>query len=324
MTALSLLKRNTRRDYINHRITEPITGILLADFIRTTADKKARRLTPGYIKNIGTLIFHIENFSRIYDVDIFINSVTSEFLDDFIAYLEERELRKSYIKQTIDMLRTLVKRAAFYGYLIDPSYEEVEVTTEQSSAVFLSMNEITRIYYFKGLTRYQQRIRDLFVVGCLTALRYSDYSTLTNDNFQGDYIVKVTKKTGKKVIVPIHDYIREIYARYGGEVSPGLTIQHFNRYIKLICKTVGITDKVPITYTKGGKLIVESKEKWEMISSHTARRSAATNMYMTGRMKTYEIMSLTGHSTESAFFRYIRTTSDDTAKRMGGDLYFRK
>jgi hypothetical protein len=59
-----------------------------------------------------------------------------------------------------------------------------------------------------------------------------------------------------------------------------------------------------ITNTKGHD--TDTKPKYEFISSHTARRSAATNMYLTGRMKTYEIMSLTGHTTEKSFFRYIR------------------
>ncbi|MFK1819538.1 recombinase, partial [Bacteroides fragilis] len=56
----------------------------------------------------------------------------------------------------------------------------------------------------------------------------------------------------------------------------------------------------------------------------TARRSAATNMYLTGRMKTLEIMKLTGHRSEHNFFRYIRLTGDDTARSISGDMFFRK
>lgn len=324
MGALTLLKSPARKNYINHRVGDQVAGMLFAEFIRTSTERRVRRISQGHIRNIETLLFHIENFCEINEVELFTNSVTSEFLDDFIAYLEARELKKTYIKGLIDMAKGFVKRAAFYGYKVDASFDEVDLDAESASTVYLSMNEITRIYYYIGLTKFQERIRDLFVVGCLTALRYSDYSTLTPDNFQSDYIVKVTKKTGKKVIVPIHDYVREIYTKYNGEVSPGLSIQHFNRYIKLICKKIGIKDSIVINYTKGGKLVTETKEKWEMISSHTARRSAATNMYLTGRLKTYEIMNVTGHSTESAFFKYIRVTNEDTARRVMGDSFFRK
>jgi integrase len=238
--------------------------------------------------------------------------------------MEQPDLKQGYITGLLSLVKSMAKKAGVSGYAIDISYEDVTVDDEESFSVYLSLNEITRIYFFKGLTKYQARIRDLFVVGCMTALRFSDYSTLTRDNFSKDYITKITKKTGKKVILPIHDYVREIFTRYDGEISPGITNQHFNRYIKKICNLVGLNEQITFNYTKGGKLITETKEKWELITSHTARRSAATNMYLTGRLKTYEIMSLTGHTTEKSFFRYIRVTGEDISKHLAGDNFFRK
>lgn len=225
-------------------------------------------------------------------------------------------------------MQSLVRKASQYNYAVDNTYDEVDLREEPTNAVFLSMNEITRIYYYKFIKqdkrKAKERIRDLFVVGCLTALRYSDYSTLTKDNFQDDYIVKRTKKTNVTVKVPMHDYIKEIIAKYGGNIPSGLCIQYFNKYLKVIMKEIGLDDKITFSFTKGGQLYTVTREKWELISSHTARRSAATNLYLTGRMKTLEIMRLTGHKTESNFFRYIRLTSEDTARSISGDMFFRK
>jgi len=89
-------------------------------------------------------------------------------------------------------------------------------------------------------------------------------------------------------------------------------------------REIGLNDLVTYSFTKGGKLVTVTREKWELISSHTARRSAATNMYLTGRMKTFEIMKLTGHKTEQNFFRYIRLTSEDTARSISGDSFLEK
>ena len=314
-----------KHDYINKMSSnEPKCGILFSDFITTTIEKKARRMGMKYKNNYITLINHLVKFMELNEAIIYTNSINEEFLDDFIIYLEDQNLRLTYIKNLIGLVKSMIKKAGSYGYAVDSTWDDVTVEDEEIYSVYLSLNEITRIYYFKGLTKKQERIRDLFVVGCLTALRYSDYSTLTRQNFVDDQIVKVTKKTGKKVILPIHDYIKEIYTKYDGEISSGLTNQHFNRYIKKICKIVGINDLITYNYTKGGKLITQTKEKWEMISSHTARRSAATNMYITGRFKTFEIMSLTGHTTEKSFFRYIRVTHEDTARQIAGDNFFRK
>ena len=222
----------------------------------------------------------------------------------------------------------MVRKASQYNYAVDPTYNQIDLHLEDTFAVFLSMNEITRIYYYKfrkqDSRRAKEKIRDLFVVGCLTALRYSDYSTLTLDNFQNDFIVKRTKKTNVTVKVPMHDYVREIIAKYGGNIPNGLCIQYFKKYLKLIMREIGLTDKITYSYTVGGKIKTVTKEKWELICSHTARRSAATNLYLTGRMKTLEIMRLTGHKTEQNFFRYIRLTNDDTARSISGDMFFRK
>lgn len=217
----------------------------------------------------------------------------------------------------------MVKKAGTYGYLVDPSYDDVYLKEESSSfAVFLSMNEITRIYYYENLTRKQQRIRDLFIIGCLTGLRYSDYSNLNKEDFQDEFIVKTTKKTNR-VIIPLHEYVKEILEKYEYDLPKNISIQYFNRYVKLICKKIGLNEVITNSYMRGNKIITESKEKWELISSHTARRSAATNMYMTGRMKTSDIMTTTGHTTESSFFRYIKTSTEDKVKSIAGDSYFR-
>lgn len=222
----------------------------------------------------------------------------------------------------------MIRKASQYNYAVDATYDAIDMRTEPTFAVFLSMNEITRIYYYKfenqDKRKAKERIRDLFVVGCLTALRYSDYSTLTATNLQNGYIVKRTKKTNVDVKVPAHDYVKEIFAKYNGQIPSGLCIQYFNKYLKLIMREIGLNDKITFSYTKGGELKTATREKWELISSHTARRSAATNMYLTGRMKTLEIMKLTGHRSEQNFFRYIRLTNDDTARSISGDMFFRK
>ena len=271
---------------------------------------------------------HIDQFSELYDCDIFTNSITEEFLDDFIIYLENQNLRHNTIVGYILKIQSMVRRAGQYNYAVDSTYDEIDMRLEETNAVFLSMNEITRIYYYKFLNqdkrKAKERIRDLFVIGCLTALRYSDYSALTKDNLQNGYIVKRTKKTNVDVKVPAHDYVKEIFVKYGGYIPGGLCIQYFNKYLKVIMKEIGLNDLITYSYTQGGQLKTVTREKWELISSHTARRSAATNMYLTGRMKTFEIMKLTGHRSEQNFFRYIRLTGDDTARSISGDMFFRK
>lgn len=314
---------------MNHfRQEKPLEGIYFTDFIREVLERRSRRRSEHYAAVYDAIIKHVESFSEEFDCDIFTNSITVEFLDDFIIYLENKGLRHNTIVGYVQKIQSLVRRSSSYNYAVDSTYDEIELREESVNAVFLSMNEIARIYYYKfekqDRRKARERIRDLFVIGCLTALRYSDYSTLTNDNFINGYIVKRTKKTNVDVKIPVHDYVREIFDKYEGNIPGGLCIQYFNKYLKIIMKEIGFTDKITFSYTKGGRLVTETREKWELISSHTARRSAATNMYMTGRMKTLEIMKLTGHRSEQNFFRYIRLTADDMARSISGDNFWRK
>ena len=186
---------------------KPLEGILFTDFqkrvgedeIRETLEKRFRRKSANYAAIYDAIIKHVEAFSIEFDCDIYTNSVTAEFLDDFIVYLEDCGLRHNTIVGYIRKIQSFIRKASQYNYAVDTTYGDVDLREEPTNAVFLSMNEITRIYYYKFVgqdkRRAKERIRDLFVIGCLTALRYSDYSTLTSDNFQNDYIVKRTKKT---------------------------------------------------------------------------------------------------------------------------------
>lgn len=254
-----------RKDYINHfREEKPLEGIYFTSFIREVLEKKSRRKSEHYAAVYDAIIKHIDNFSSEFDCDIFTNSITAEFLDDFIIYLEDQGLRHNTIVGYIQKIQSLVRRAGQYNYAVDSTYDEIDLRCEPTNAVFLSMNEITRIYYYKfekqDKRKAKERIRDMFVIGCLTALRYSDYSRLTSQNMINGYIVIRTKKTNVDVKVPAHDYVKEIFAKYGGFIPSGLCIQYFNKYLKVIMKEIGLNDIITYSYTKGGKLITATRE----------------------------------------------------------------
>lgn len=97
----------------------------------------------------SALIGHINSFSAEYDCDIFTNSVTEEFIEDFIIYLENVGLRHNTIVGYIMKLQSMVRKASQYNYAVDPTYNQIDLHLEDTFAVFLSMNEITRIYYYK-------------------------------------------------------------------------------------------------------------------------------------------------------------------------------
>ena len=162
--ALKVTQRDdelVKKDYINKYIqNEPKYGVLFTDFVYLTAAKKAKRIGAGYVNSYNTLIYNINAFALANNASIYTNSVNECFLDDFIVFLMERQLKQNYIRTLVDMVKSMAKRAGIGGYAIDTSYENSEVELEDIFSVYLSMNEITRIYYFRGLTKKQERIKD--------------------------------------------------------------------------------------------------------------------------------------------------------------------
>jgi integrase len=320
----SSLEVNTKKDYTSEfNASQPKYGVLFTDFIRKTVIQKQRRLSKSYSDCYNTLITTINRFIKESDCSmLYTNSITEEFIDDFIIYLQDKGYRANYIYHNICLIKSMVKKAGLNNYAIDPSYMNVNYDKEDSFAVYLSTIEISHIYYSERLTRTEQKTKDLFIVGCLTGLRYSDYSTLNKDNIQGDFIVKVTKKTGTKVYIPIHEIVKDIIVKYDG-FPKGTSIQNFNREIRKICMKVGIDTLVTYTYTEGTEIITKTVPKYELISSHTARRSAATNMILAG-VQPYQAMAITGHATEKCFFRYLQITRESIARQIAGNNIWKK
>ena len=69
-------------------------------------------------------------------------------------------------------------------------------------------------------------------------------------------------------------------------------------------------------------MMVCKRPKYEMIKTHTARRSFCTNAYLSG-MDTLEIMALSGHKTETNFMKYIKVTARERAKRIAEHKFFK-
>ena len=122
-------------------------------------EKRSRRKSEHYAAVYDAIIKHIDNFSSEFDCDIFTNSVTAEFLDDFIIYLEDQGLRHNTIVGYVLKIQSLVRRASQYNYAVDNTYDEIDLRTEPQRRV-PSMNEITRIYYYKFVRQDKRKAKD--------------------------------------------------------------------------------------------------------------------------------------------------------------------
>ena len=152
-------------------------------------------------------------------------------------------------------------------------------------------------------------VRDLFCFQCEVGQRYEDINGL-KPIIKGNKVEIYQKKTKKKVYAPLTDLAKEILNKYNYKL-PKVNIQKANKLLKEIAKLANITHKERIVEMRGGKPYTYEVEAWQIVGTHTARRSFISNGLKT--IDSNVLRKITGHSTDSAFSRYNRMSSEDAA-----------
>jgi integrase len=254
--------------------------------------------------------------------------VDADFVAGFTAYLTAQGYAANSVVKYGKTLREFLKRAKEHkelGKEVNPEvfHRRLTLKEEPSEQVYLNADELAA-FYRVDLSAHPrlERARDLFIVGSWTGLRFGDLSRIQPEHIEGGRLRVRTSKTGKEVTIPLHPCIPAIMAKYGGRVPSGISNQKQNGYIKEAAAMVPeLQVKTMEGRTKGGIRREVARAKWERITTHTARRSFASNCYRDG-IPARTIMAVTGHRTEQAFMRYIRLTNDEHADIMAKSSLF--
>lgn len=257
-----------------------------------------------------------------------------KFYYEYTAYLKSKNYSVNSIGKCIKELKTMLRSAESEGYNVNPRYKDKKFKGVRIDvdSIYLTKADLNKIMK-ADISRYgigHQQARDIFMVGVWTAQRVSDYNYISKENIKrhsikkninGSVICKEfmtveirQRKTGAKVSIPISSELNKIFMRYNYEL-PHLEEQVINRYIKDICKLAGLNELIEIQNTKGGTLKKEFKHKWELVHTHTARRTGATLMYLAG-MDYYDIMRITGHTSPTMLKKYIKVDSLEVADKI--------
>jgi integrase len=302
---------------------------------------KATKTKVSYEMTLGTLLKYSDTLKK----ELTFEDINTDFYEDFVKFLtysiqyarktktgEREHVKTGYSENTIGNRIKNIK--VFMNYALDKGYtmnrghlhrkfKKVEKTAD---TIYLSDEELNTIFDL-DLTDNPRldRVRDLFVIGCYTGLRFSDLSQLSPDKFikNGTQLKIKTVKTGETVVIPLQVTIKKILQKYNGETPRALSNQKMNEYLKELGQKAGIRERIVLTRAIAGLKHEKTFEKWELITVHTARRSFATNMYLAD-VPTISIMKITGHRTERSFMKYIKITQEQNADKLSKHPYFSK
>ncbi|GAB2564406.1 site-specific integrase [Spirosoma areae] len=243
-----------------------------------------------------------------------------DYYHAFKLWLTGRGLTLNYVGTLLKDLKVMLKQAYYDGMHTNLIFQhkDFKKLVEEVDNIYLSEEDLTGLYNLDlSANARLDRVRDLFLIGCYTGLRFSDFSELRPENIthNGRILTRKTLKTSERVSIPLNPRVLFILNKYEGIPPRTITIQKMNDYLKELCRLAGLTDSVEVSRTKGGRKETRYLDKCEMVTTHTARRSFATNAFL-AKVPTISIMKITGHRSEAVFLRYIKISSEQNALLM--------
>ena len=302
-------------------------------YIETLHTKSIQRtgtlMQTSTINNHKIVLNRYTSFLTHYKLKDTFELFNNKFESKLESYLlKERNYAPNTVCTTNSILKVWLGEAEREGLLSDTtSYRKMKSKGYNVEHVYLTDDEIMRLYAIQFTPELKEEFRidsksnieqtrDLFIIACKTGLRLGDLNTLNYStwNLETQTLIINTHKTQRRVVIPLSPIVIDIYNKYQGKLPKPADKSHYNRHIKLCSMIAGIDGDVYQINRTGGIYKQVRCKKWEMVTSHTARRSFATNMYLKSR-DARMVMALTGHTTEENFMKYICVSQIENAER---------
>jgi integrase len=251
------------------------------------------------------------DFSKETSYNVQFETMTNEFRNDFIHYLRHnKKYAETTIHRKLKFIKTIVHYALDCGYItgLRINLRKFGVADVIPDKIALTQTELKEIENL-DLTKNPRldKIRDRFLIGCYTGLRFSDFIRLNKNHIVDDaYIQLKQEKTKDFNTQPFWDEVRKIFEKYDYELPKPISESNFNLYLKEICELCdSLKKEQEITEYEMGKAKSIYKPRFELVTSHTARRTFVTLKAEQG-MALEDIAIATGHKNIKTLQGYMK------------------
>ncbi len=260
----------------------------------------------------------LEDFEKKAKHKLSLGKFDDKTFNKFLKFcVENREHSANTVHRNIGLLKTFLLWAFNKKYSFNNSFVNFKKPPKfRTDEIALNIEQVEEIYAHDfSKNKKFERVRDLFVFGCVTGMRFGNYSTISKNDVQGDFIRVIDLKSkSKNLSIPLNNISKSILEKYDYQL-PNISNQKMNEYIKEVFKELKFTDEIKKTMKYGDQLVEINSEFYKRISSHTARRSFITIM-KNKRVPDKVIMSYTGHTSLEVFNAYYRPSEDDKVSYM--------
>jgi len=254
----------------------------------------------------------LEDFRDKTSYNIRFNTINKDFYNAFIKFcVETRNHSANTLSRNIGLFKTFMYWALLNKFTYNDEFKNFKnIKKFITNEVALTKEQVNEIKNF-DLENNQKliRVRDLFVFGCSTGMRYSNYSKVKKNDIRDGFINVIdVKDKSKSLSIPLNKYSNEILEKYEYRL-PAISNQKFNDYLKELFLKMDYTEIIKKTMRYGNDIIETESPLYGRISSHTARRSFITIMKNEG-VPDKVIMSYTGHKSIEVFNNYYRPNQE--------------
>ena len=317
--------------------------VIFLDFAKQFKETSSK--SSGTKKVYQTAINWIESYENHIGRKLLFSDINNEFYKGFYSFVFKSGKVNSpnFFGTLIKNIKVFMNEAKEAGIHASnshnsSSFKKIDLDVDN---IYLTVEELIKIHQLDiteefvmnqfskiKINNVRQKVKALelargrFLIGAFTALRVSDFTRIEDLNIKDNLIRIRTDKNDYPVVIPVHWVVREILDK-GYDLTQKISDQKINKQIKILCRYAGIKESVVLTKFESGKRIDTVKDKCDWVTTHTARRSGATNMFKAG-IPSISIMKITGHHTEKSFLKYIKITQEENAQLLSGHSFFKK
>lgn len=269
---------------------------------------KRLEVTKPSIQKIKRIKSLLEEYEKVNREKLDFDKITPLFFSKFYAFLiEKKNMINNTASKNVQFFKSFLIWANNNNYTTNTSYKSFKGKSEKIEVIYLTENELMTLYNLQIDDDRLKRVRDTFVFQCFTGVRYSDIQNLSRDDIRGATWTVRTQKTHQIIEIPLSSYPISILAKYSDDPQPLPVIsnQKMNTYLKELLKFAKIDEPVKVVKYKGSERIETTYKKYEVVGTHTARRTFISLSLQKG-MKPDVIMAITGHTTYKMMQKYLK------------------
>ena len=250
-----------------------------------------KEYTESTVTKFDTSINRLKEYIRscYHRDDIMLVELDGQFIRDFDFWLKtDKHCQNNSALKHLKNLKKVVRIALANGWIKKDPFYGIRFKQEEVNVEFLSREELDILMNKEFTIKRLEQVRDIFVFCCFTALAFVDVQQLSRehlikDNNDALWIRKVRQKTNQMCNIPVLSIPQRILGKYEdnaecikkGVLLPVISNQRMNAYLKEIADLCGIAKR---------------------LTTHVARHTAATVVFLANDVSMENVSKILGHS----------------------------